>query len=77
MDAGNGVRSTDLVNAYASGISVAARYDTTGDSLGVSDVDFSAISWNKQLAKDRALFMFKEFKTKGVNVALAPGIFLP
>ncbi|KAJ4121691.1 hypothetical protein NW760_005409 [Fusarium oxysporum] len=74
MDAGNGVRSTDLVNAYASGISVAARYDTTGDSLGVSDVDFSAISWNKQLAKDRALFMFKEFKTKGVNVALAPAV---
>ncbi|KAG6980877.1 putative beta-glucosidase M [Fusarium oxysporum f. sp. conglutinans] len=74
MDAGNGVRSTDLVNAYASGISVAARYDTTGDSLGVSDVDFSAISWNKQLAKNRALFMFKEFKTKGVNVALAPAV---
>ncbi|KAF5685460.1 beta-glucosidase [Fusarium denticulatum] len=54
-DAGNGVRSTDLVNAYASGISVAA-------------------SWNKQLAKDRAHFMFKEFKTKGVNVALAPAV---
>ncbi|KAM6512062.1 hypothetical protein FALCPG4_017049 [Fusarium falciforme] len=54
-DAGNGVRSTDLVNAYASGISVAA-------------------SWNKKLAKKRALFMFNEFKTKGVNVALAPAV---
>jgi hypothetical protein len=31
-------------------------------------------SWNKNLAYERALAMGGEFRTKGVNVALRPGI---
>ncbi|KAH7378572.1 glycosyl hydrolase family 3 N terminal domain-containing protein [Cadophora sp. MPI-SDFR-AT-0126] len=53
QDAGNGVRNTDFVNGYASGISVGA-------------------SWNKRLARERANFMFHEFRAKGVNVPLGP-----
>ncbi|KAJ6041364.1 uncharacterized protein N7446_010747 [Penicillium canescens] len=53
QDAGNGVRGTDMVNSYASGIHVGA-------------------SWNQQLAYDRAKEMGREFKRKGVNVALGP-----
>ncbi|KAJ6050523.1 uncharacterized protein N7446_010632 [Penicillium canescens] len=53
QDAGNGVRGTDMVNSYASGIHVGA-------------------SWNQQLAYDRAKEMGREFKMKGVNVALGP-----
>ncbi|CAK7238293.1 hypothetical protein SEUCBS140593_010519 [Sporothrix eucalyptigena] len=52
-DAGNGLRNTDYVNAYASGISVGA-------------------SWNRELAFDRGWYMGREFKTKGVNIALGP-----
>ncbi|KAM0717262.1 hypothetical protein Q7P37_007114 [Cladosporium fusiforme] len=52
-DAGNGVRLADGVNAYASGITVGA-------------------SWNTTLAHQRAQFMGREFKAKGVHVALGP-----
>ncbi|KAF2769308.1 putative beta-glucosidase [Teratosphaeria nubilosa] len=52
-DAGNGVRNTDGVNAYASGIHIGA-------------------SWNATLAYGRAQFMGREFKGKGINVALGP-----
>lgn len=52
-DAGNGVRATDGVNAYASGISIGA-------------------SWNASLAFQRARFMGREFRAKGVQVALGP-----
>ncbi|ORY59138.1 glycoside hydrolase superfamily [Pseudomassariella vexata] len=52
-DAGNGVRATDLVNSYPSGIHVGA-------------------SWDKNLTYQRAYYMGKEFKTKGVNVPLGP-----
>ncbi|RYP01606.1 hypothetical protein DL764_006172 [Monosporascus ibericus] len=52
-DAGNGVRATDMVNAYASGIHVGA-------------------SWDRNLTYQRGYFMGKEFKDKGVNVALGP-----
>lgn len=52
-DAGNGVRATDGVNAYASGLHVGA-------------------SWNSSLAYTRGVNMGREFKTKGVNVALGP-----
>ncbi|KAJ6039065.1 glycosyl hydrolase family 3 N terminal domain-containing protein [Penicillium canescens] len=53
QDAGNGVRGTDMVNSYASGIHVGA-------------------SWNQLLTYDRAMEMGREFKRKGVNVALGP-----
>jgi beta-glucosidase len=52
-DAGNGVRNTDGVSSFASGLHVGA-------------------SWNASLAYERAQFMGKEFKGKGVNVALGP-----
>lgn len=52
-DAGNGVRATDGVNAYASGVSIGA-------------------SWNASLAYERGRFMGREFKKKGVQVALGP-----
>lgn len=52
-DAGNGLRETDGVSAYASGISIGA-------------------SWNATLAHQRAQFMGREFKAKGVQVALGP-----
>jgi beta-glucosidase len=52
-DAGNGVRATDGVNAYASGVSIGA-------------------SWNATLAYDRGQHMGREFKKKGVHVALGP-----
>lgn len=52
-DAGNGLRSTDYVTAWASGWSVGA-------------------SWNKVLARARAVGMAGEFKAKGVNVLLGP-----
>lgn len=52
-DAGNGVRNTEFVNAWPSGLHVGA-------------------SWNRGLARSRALAMGGEFKAKGVNVALGP-----
>ena len=52
-DAGNGVRSTDFVSSWPSGLSVGA-------------------SWNRDLARKRAVAMAGEFRTKGVNVALGP-----
>ncbi|OJJ54624.1 hypothetical protein ASPSYDRAFT_81595 [Aspergillus sydowii CBS 593.65] len=52
-DAGNGLRGTDYVNAWSSGISVGA-------------------SWNRDLAKDRAVYMGKEYRKKGVNMILGP-----
>lgn len=52
-DAGNGVRGTDFVNGYPSGLHVGA-------------------SWNRDLAKARAVAMGGEFRTKGVHVALGP-----
>lgn len=55
QDAGNGVRNTDGVNGYASGIHIGA-------------------SWNATLAYERAQYMGAEFKRKGVNVALGPGL---
>ncbi|KAK8125586.1 glycoside hydrolase family 3 protein [Apiospora kogelbergensis] len=52
-DAGNGLRATDFVSGWPSGIHVGA-------------------SWNKVLARQRAVNMGLEFRTKGVNVALGP-----
>ena len=52
-DAGNGVRATDGVNAYASGVSIGA-------------------SCNATLAYDRGQHMGREFRKKGVHVALGP-----
>lgn len=52
-DAGNGLRATDFVSGWPSGIHVGA-------------------SWNKLLARQRAVNMGLEFRTKGVNVALGP-----
>ncbi|KAJ5986344.1 hypothetical protein N7451_010709 [Penicillium sp. IBT 35674x] len=52
-DAGNGLRGTDYVNSWASGISVGA-------------------SWNRDLANDRATYMGKEYRKKGVNMILGP-----
>ncbi|BCR91138.1 beta-glucosidase [Aspergillus chevalieri] len=52
-DAGNGVRGTDFVNAWSSGIHVGA-------------------SWNKKLARQRAVHLGYEYRRKGVNVALGP-----
>jgi beta-glucosidase len=53
MDAGQGLRGTDFVSGWPSGIHVGA-------------------SWNKDLARQRAVGMGGEYKTKGVNVALGP-----
>ena len=52
-DAGNGLRATDFVNSYSSGIHVGA-------------------TWNKTSAYERAFYMGREFRTKGVNIALGP-----
>ncbi|KAF4124877.1 beta-glucosidase [Geosmithia morbida] len=52
-DAGNGVRATDLVSSFPSGLHVGA-------------------SWDKDLAYQRAWYMGREFKAKGVNVILGP-----
>ncbi|EON95603.1 putative glycoside hydrolase family 3 protein [Phaeoacremonium minimum UCRPA7] len=52
-DAGNGIRSTDFVSSWPSGIHVGA-------------------SWNRDLAKERAVGMGSEFRKKGVNVLLGP-----
>ena len=52
-DAGNGVRATDFVSSYPSGIHVGA-------------------SWDRNLTYRRGYYMGKEFKAKGVNVALGP-----
>lgn len=52
-DAGNGLRNTDFVNAWPSGLHVGA-------------------SWDRQLTYRRALHMGREFKRKGVHVALGP-----
>lgn len=52
-DAGNGLRSADLVTAWASGWSVGA-------------------SWNRELARQRAVGMAGEFRRKGSNIALGP-----
>lgn len=49
--------------------------------LGVRDVDFvtafptglsAAATWNRTLIRTRGLFMGREHKAKGVNVALGP-----
>ncbi|KAG8416182.1 glycoside hydrolase 3, variant 2 [Metarhizium acridum] len=53
MDAGNGVRATDMVSSWASGLHVGA-------------------SWDKNLTYERGLWMAREFKAKGVNIALGP-----
>ena len=55
QDSGNGVRGTDGVNGYASGISIGA-------------------SWNRNIALQRAQYMGREFKDKGVNMVLGPVI---
>ncbi|KAJ5953555.1 hypothetical protein N7454_000451 [Penicillium verhagenii] len=52
-DAGNGLRGTDFVNSWPSGIHVGA-------------------SWNKELARQRAIHMGAEFQRKGVNLFLGP-----
>ncbi|KAM3516726.1 hypothetical protein NHJ13051_009640 [Beauveria bassiana] len=53
MDAGNGVRATDMVSAWSSGLHVGA-------------------SWDKHLTYQRGLWMGREFRAKGVNIALGP-----
>ncbi|KAL4983738.1 putative beta-glucosidase M [Aspergillus falconensis] len=52
-DAGNGLRGTDYVSGWSSGISVGA-------------------SWNRNLAKTRAIYMGQEYRKKGVNMILGP-----
>ncbi|KAK9774050.1 putative Glycoside hydrolase superfamily [Seiridium cardinale] len=52
-DAGNGLRNTDYVSSWPSGIHVGA-------------------SWNKDLARQRAVYMGNEARVKGVNVLLGP-----
>ncbi|KAK6067280.1 cel3e secreted beta-glucosidase [Seiridium cupressi] len=52
-DAGNGLRNTDYVSSWPSGIHVGA-------------------SWNKYLARQRAVYMGNEARVKGVNVLLGP-----
>lgn len=68
-DAGNGVRGTDLVNAYTSGITDGARYGETLQSLIPADF---WDSWNKNLTYQRAYHLGGEFRRKGVNIALGP-----
>ncbi|ATY66055.1 beta-glucosidase [Cordyceps militaris] len=58
-DAGQGLRGTDFVSSFPSGIHVGARYR-------------GGNSWNKDLAARRAAAMADEFKKKGVNVLLGP-----
>ena len=41
----------------------------------VSETDSPTSSWNKRLARERAAFMFQEFRAKGANIALGPGEF--
>ncbi|KHN94649.1 Glycoside hydrolase, family 3 [Metarhizium album ARSEF 1941] len=53
MDAGNGVRATDMVSSWPSGLHVGA-------------------GWDKKLTYQRGLWMAREFRAKGVNVALGP-----
>ncbi|KAG6167760.1 glycoside hydrolase 3 [Claviceps purpurea] len=53
MDAGNGVRATDMVSAWPSGLHVGA-------------------SWDRNLTYERGLWMAREFRAKGVNIALGP-----
>ncbi|CAI7632883.1 unnamed protein product [Penicillium pancosmium] len=62
QDAGQGVRFTDFVNSYPSGIHVGAR----------ATLKREINSWNKTLAHDRAWHMGGEFRKKGVQVALGP-----
>ncbi|KAI0390348.1 glycoside hydrolase family 3 protein [Xylariaceae sp. FL0594] len=57
-DAGNGLRSTDFVSAWPSGIHVGARCGND--------------SWNRELAYKRAIAMGQEFRAKGVNILLGP-----
>lgn len=52
-DAGNGIRATDFVSGWPSGIHVGA-------------------SWNRDLARRRAVNMGFEYRTKGVHIALGP-----
>ncbi|KAI4592407.1 hypothetical protein KJ359_011218 [Pestalotiopsis sp. 9143b] len=54
-DAGNGLRNTDYVSSWPSGIHVGA-------------------SWNKDLTRQRAVYMGNEARKKGVNVILGPVI---
>ncbi|KAG6034551.1 glycoside hydrolase 3 [Claviceps citrina] len=53
MDAGNGVRATDMVSAWASGLHVGA-------------------AWDRNLTYQRGFWMGREFRAKGVNIALGP-----
>ncbi|KAF7855325.1 uncharacterized protein EAF02_011584 [Botrytis sinoallii] len=54
-DAGNGLRDTELVNSWPSGVHMGA-------------------SWNKNLTYHRGYNMAREFRTKGINVALGPAV---
>ncbi|KAM3501832.1 hypothetical protein MY10362_005264 [Beauveria mimosiformis] len=62
-DAGQGLRATDFVSSFPSGIHVGARE---------GGADFQINSWNKELTARRGAAMADEFKKKGVNVLLGP-----
>ena len=71
------MRAADLVNGYASAVTVGARCVHTLIFLSygqmVSLTDTTVASWNKSLAFERGQHMFSEFRRKGVQVALGPG----
>ncbi|KAJ5689043.1 hypothetical protein N7462_003435 [Penicillium macrosclerotiorum] len=52
-DAGQGMRNSDFVNGWSSGLHVGA-------------------SWNKGLARERAVHLGTEFRVKGANMMLGP-----
>lgn len=77
-DNGNGLRATDFVSSFPSGVHAGARFV---DSLGMVVELFLRIyflltrvmiSWNKHLTYQRGAAMGDEFKKKGVNVLLGP-----
>ncbi|KAG6078861.1 hypothetical protein E4U16_001404, partial [Claviceps sp. LM84 group G4] len=65
-DAGQGLRATDKVSGFASGIHVGA---SPANTPAVNNIKHS---WNKNLVLDSGAAMGREFKRKGVNVLLGP-----
>jgi beta-glucosidase len=55
---------------------VLGRGELLDGLVGISvsvEITNAPLSWNRQLATERAHFMAGEFRAKGVNVALGPG----
>lgn len=71
---GQGVRATDFVSSWPSGIHMGARYAERPSEEKVSrNIEADQLtSWNRDLSLQRAIGMGGEFRTKGVNVFLGP-----